>query len=653
MTQQPAAQTPVRRWLGSATGVAVVGGGLLLLAGLHLYRLAGSGSGSISVVILGASLIGLGMLGAWEKWAALAHLAAWLGVAPVQIAMLALGLAAVHAGRMAAGDGPLVISRLAIPLWLLGIGLCAAGLWQPIRAWRPKPAGSRYEIIGLACLIAAAFLLRSWGVEAHPHVLGGDEGSAGLIALEFVTGTRNNLLSLGWFNYPALYFWLLSLCQRLLGPSVVAIRWFSALGGALAVAALYWAARSLYGRWFGFWSAGWLAAFHLHLFFSRLAYSNIWDGFFLMLAVGGIWLAWEGSTRPGFLLAGAGIGLGQYFYLTGRLIPVIVLLWLVPLAFQRRPNRQQIGGVAAMFLMALAISLPLLELYLAHPDWLLFSTERVSMLLPGWTAEAAHALGTTPVGLLVEQTVVTALGLIVAEPQGIYSGTGIPLLFSLSAAAFCTGLLIAVWHWRRPRYDWLLIVMAGVLLIGGLSIEAPSSQRLLFLAPVLAILIGLPLETIRRRVVRRWQLWAGVFLSAVIAIAVAQNLAFFFGDYLPRERYGSPNGEVAQGIIELLPQLPAGTVTYFVGGDRMGFRSIPSIAYVLPRATGIDLAPPYRLPADAPGDRQLLVVLLPEQLQALKSVQAQLPEASLQRRYNREGGLLFYWLSPALPPAGS
>jgi 4-amino-4-deoxy-L-arabinose transferase-like glycosyltransferase len=629
-----------------------VGGSLLLLVGLHLYLMAGSGSGSISVIILGAAFIGLGMLGPWEKWAATARLAGWLGVAPAQIALICLGLAAAHASRVAAGDGPLVISRLAIPLWLLGIGLCAAGLWQPRSSSHQLQGWPRIEAIGLALLIACAFMLRSWGAGMHPYVLGGDEGSAGLTAWQFVTGTRNNLLSLGWFNYPALYFWLLSLSQRLLGPSVVAIRWFSALGGALAVGALYWAARSLYGRWLAIWSAVWLAAFPLHLFFSRLAYSNIWDGLFLMLAITGVWLAWDGSDRRGFLLAGANIGLGQFFYLTGRLIPVIILLWLIPLALQRPPDRRKAGGVAAMLLIAISICLPLLELYLAHPDWLLFSTERVSMLMPGWTAEAAHALGTTPLGLLAEQTVITALGLTIAEPQGIYAGSGIPLLTSISAVCFYLGLLFVLWHWRQPRFDWLLIVLASVLIVGGLSIEAPSSQRMLVLAPVLAIMIALPLETIRQRVGLRWRVWAGACLSLLIMGAAAQNLVFFFGDYLPRERYGSPNGEVAQGVVDLLQQLPANTVTYFIGGERMGFSSIPSIAYLLPQATGIDLLPPYHLPESALADGNFLVVVLPERQDALQAVQAQLSGLSLQQRYNREGGSLFYWYSPTPLPGG-
>ncbi len=196
-----------------------------------------------------------------------------------------------------------------------------------------------------------------------PYVLSGDEGSAGLTAWEFRTGARDNLLSLGWFSFPALYFGLLSVSQAVFGRTAEAIRLVSALAGALTIPALYWMARQMFGRPAALAAAAWLGAFHVHVFFSRLAYNNIFDGLLFVLAAGGLWLGWQEGRRDGFLLAGLSLGLSQYFYTTARLTPIVLTIWVVLLAFHRRPDRARTSGLAAAGLAALAVFLPLGMLY--------------------------------------------------------------------------------------------------------------------------------------------------------------------------------------------------------------------------------------------------------------------------------------------------
>jgi hypothetical protein len=126
------------------------------------------------------------------------------------------------------------------------------------------------------------------------------------------------------------------------------------------------------------------------------------------------------------------------------------------------------------------------------------------VLIPGWTAEAAAALGTTAAGLVLEQIWVTALGLTVAELQGVYYAPGVPMLISVSAVLFVAGLVLCLMRIRDPRYSLLLLVGAGAILLGGLSIQAPNSQRLLYVAPALALMVVLPLEAVREWSARRW-----------------------------------------------------------------------------------------------------------------------------------------------------
>jgi len=639
----------------------MITGVLLALLGFFLTRAEGPPIPAMAVVILGCSQAALGAFtlraGPFALRAARVstRCADWLGIRPGRLLMILNALALAVAARSASGDGLRSVSWLAIPLWLGAIVLVCVGCWRPARR-DPIERWTRAEIAAIALLTLLALAVRAWGIATLPSVLSGDEGSAGLTAWEFQTGARNNLLSLGWFSFPALYFGLLSVSQAAFGRTTEAIRLVSALAGALTIPALYWMARSMFGRPAAFASAAWLAAFHVHVLFSRVAYNNIFDGLLFLLAAGGLWRGWQEGNRKAFILAGLGLGFSQYFYTTARLTPVVLALWVVLLALNRRPDRARLSGLVCAGLAALAVFFPLGLLYAEHPDTLVFTASRVSMLVPGWTSEAAAALGTTSVGLVLEQIWVTGLGLTVAELQGVYSSPGVPMLISVSAVLFFVGLVICLLRCRNPRYSLLLLVLGGTILMGGLSIQAPSGQRMLFASPALALMVVLPLEEARRWSAHRWpggQRALTTLAALLLVITLAQNINHLFLRYFPREEYGSLNGAVTQEMIAIWPSLPPDVPVYFFGGGRMEFASIPSITYLRPEAQASDVDRADQIPAQASG---LIAIVLPEEQASLGDLQARFPGGTVSRRYNRQGRLLFDLYvtgeaAQALPPA--
>jgi len=620
---------------------ALILAGLMLAAlGLFLRSTGGPAIPAAIVLLLGLLQAASGVLAARHAVRILRRIGAWLGVGLPQAVAITQGLALAIAARAAAGDGPQVISPLANFLWLAGIVLVVLGC----RTRPSDPTPDRWtsvEIAVIFLLTLAALAVRAWGIARMPFVLSGDEGSAGLTAWEFRTGARNNLLSLGWFSFPALYFALLSVSQALFGRTTEAIRLLSALAGALTIPALYAMARQMFSRPAALAAAGWLAAYHVHVFFSRLAYNNIFDPLLLLLAAGGLWQGWRHGRRRAFIVAGLALGFSQYSYTTGRLTPILLGMWIVLLALDRRPDRPRLAGLASTGLVAAAVFLPLALLYIEHPDQLLFTASRVSMLIPGWTSEAAAALGMTGPGLVLEQIWVTALGLTVAELQGVYYAPGVPMLISLSAVLFFGGLGLCLVRLRQPRHSLLLLVLAGTILAGGLSIQAPNSQRLLYLSPALAVLVVLPFEAVWVWSSRRWPAGRPALLGTVglvVLVMMAQNLEALFVRYFPREEYGSLNGAVTQEMIAVLPSVPQGMPVYFFGGRRMGFSSIPSLAYLLPGSSAVDLTSADEIPADT---SDLVAIVLPEQSDALAGLQTRFPEGACLRRYNRHGRLLF------------
>ena len=577
-----------------------------------------------------------------------ASIADWLEIRPSQVALIMLGLLASFAAWFAAGRGPLVQSKAAVPLWIIGITLTLLGCWKRERRVDADP-WSRIEVVYLLLIFILSFTIRAYGAAEMPFVLGGDEGSAGLVGWEFVQGNRDNLMSLGWFSFPALYFWMLSISQTMFGMSTEAIRWVSALGGALTVPALYWAAKGMFGRRTAFWASTWLSTFHVHLFFSRLAYNNIWDGLFFTIAFGAIWQGWEKGWRRSFILGGLAIGFSQFFYTTSRFIPIIILAWLILLFLHKRPARAQKSGIASMALVSLSVFLPLGLLYLTDLESLFFTASRVSMLVPGWTAEVARALGTTPLGLILEQSWITFLGLFIAELQGIYSDSGVPMLFGISAILVVFGVFICIVRIRDPRYSLPMLTLIATFVIGGLSIQAPNVQRMLLLPSILALLVVFPFDEITVWISKRWKqtsVLISLLMTCVIGVAMFQNLRHLFVDYFPGETYGSVNGEVTYEMIELIHEEGQDAAYFFIGGERMNFDSIPSLAYLSPSVTGTDLEYPYALPDPSQNSNmKKIFIILPDEQEALEIIGQKFDHTSTVPRYNRHGTLLFYVLS--------
>lgn len=627
--------------------------GLVLFAiGASLILISPVRIPAFSVLLLGILLLGWnlvvhrnpesiqgikGMLGAVQSW---------LGLHGRRGNLLLLGIGLSVSSRAAAGDGTQVISSLALPFWLGGIACTLLALRGTSPTSAPAENSTRLEWLGLVGLTLAALFLRGWQIESMPHVLSGDEGSAGLTGMEFVNGLRNNLLGLGWFSFPALYFWLLSGLQHIFGRSIFAIRILSALAGALAVPATYWLLKGFFGRRAGWLGALWLTCFHAQIFFSRIAYNNIFDSLMFTLILAALWDGLKTNRRNSYLLAGLFVGLSQYFYTTAHVLPLLLIGWIGLLALSRGRRHDLWSHLTAAGIVALSSFMPLLLLYIAHPGEIFFTASRVSMLVPGWIGPAAAALGTTPLGLILEQTWVTALGLSAAELQGVYYGSGVPLLFGLSVPFFYLGLLYCFWRVRDARFNLPLLTLGITFIIGGLSIQAPNAQRMLLLPPVLAMLIVIPLDRAVDWISaqsKRVGLAAGAIAFGLVLVMCTQNIIQLFDRYFPEEVYGSLNGEVTMEMVDILRDESPRQPVFFIGGERMSFNSIPSLPYLLPDVVGLDLEYPYDLPVIEPGSgRELLVFILPGQSQALDLIHERYTPGELSARYNRQGQLLFY-----------
>jgi hypothetical protein len=507
----------------------------------------------------------------------------------------------------------------------------------------------RVELAGLVVLLLMASVVRTFDLEHIPANLGGDEGAQGMAALRLVGPPLGNPFSTGWFSVPTMSFLAWGLSMRLFGDGVAGLRALSALTGMATVFTTFLLARELWGRRVAWLAAMALAYSHFHVHFSRLGSNQIGDGLLVTLT---LYLLMRGlrSKRPvTFALAGAVVGVGWYGYFGARLIGVIAALYLAWRAVVEYRFVARYGRLLMVLLgAALVVVAPLMFHYARYPADFAAGLNRVSILGSGWLAREQEITGRSATSLLLQQAWKSVSAFHYTLDPTFWYHASIPLLDPVSGILLVLGLVWAVAHRRWPANGLLLLWFWLAVILGWVLTEnPPSSQRLVIVAPALAILVGLGLEWLvglAQRIVNdeRWLLmWNGVTAMALIVVAVL-NLHYYFVVYTPTRVYGNPTAEVATVLGRTLAQRDDDYVVCFHAPPVM-YWDIGNLRFMARGIEGIDVFPPGEgEPLELTLAHGARFVFLPHRLPELEAIRGRYPGGvEVPVRSSADGRLLY------------
>lgn len=620
--------------LGELVAVLLLGGLSLLLLAQVVY-VAAPLVPALPLILL--SLLGLLLFvsagriavqqrASWLDGELLNRLAGYLEIRPAQLLLLFLAPCYALLARLAAGDGlEATVAPAALLAWLLALIAVVTGAYR-----REPPAvnAARRELLLVGAIFLLALVLRLVQLDTLPPTLSGDEASAGLIAVRFRQGAATNLLGLGWFSFPSFYFAVQSSGLWLFGQTAAALRVTSAVAGALTVMVVYWLARGLFDRFTALLAAVFLLASHFHIHFSRIGLQNIWDGFFVSLVLWGVWVGWDRERRSPLLIAGLALGVGHYFYVSMRVVPLLLLLWAgVALWRDRDGFRRRLPDLMLAAWTALVIVLPLALLFAAHPAEFRAPLQRVSVFNDGWMEGQVARTGESEAMVILKQMRDTALGF-THLPLRHWYNPGSPLLLAVPAALFLAGFL---WIFAELHLGTflLLLPLLALVLLGGFSQDAPASQRYVLALPSVAILVVLPLAKGVAWLGSFWQerrRSLAVMALMILVLASANDLRYYFFEVYDEYVLGGYNTETATAVAHYLQrQKPASQKVYFFGPPRMGYASHSTIPYLAPEMKGEDVAAPLQIPPGWSLDGPTIFVFLPERVAELELVQTAYP----------------------------
>lgn len=629
--------------------VLLIGGGLLVVLGQLIYAQIPEVFRPFIFILMGVGLVAFGLGGRFAARSQLPDFIKWpvfslterLQITPGQLLLLLFAPCFAFLAALAAGDS---LKALNTPVYLLAwlISIACVLFGSAPKETEVGPNVTRKEVVLMAALFLSAFALRAWAVDSLPSTLSGDEGSAGLTSVSFVNGEADNILTIGWFSFPSLYFAVQSLGIFLLDQTAAGLRITSALAGALTIVAVYLLGRTFFNRLTAVIAAFLLATSHYHIHFSRIGLNNIWDGLFGALILTGLWYGWKHEKRSGYLFCGLALGMGLYFYVSIRVFPILLLVFAF-FAFlsNRQKFKRSFANMSLAAFVAFVLIIPLIFLFARFPDEFNAPLQRVT-IFDGWLDAMVVREQQPVVKIIWDQIVNTALGF-THLPLRHWYNPGVPLLLPGSAALFILGVLWAITN-LNLRYLLLLLPLISMIILGGLSQDAPASQRYVIAMPFVAVLVALPLARLTKWLQDYWPQFRHIILAGTAVIVVwlsASDVRYYFFDVYEQYVLGGYNTQVATDIAHYLAGEEPAPYVYFFGFPRMGYFSLSTIPYLAPDVIAEDVIAPLTAPPPWELFQRTEFVFLPERVEERQYIEQQYPGGAYSEFRDEDGVLLF------------
>lgn len=499
-------------------------------------------------------------------------------------------------------------------------------LLAPVAALRTRAA--RAELLPVVLITLLALALRLWKLGTAVHIMVDElHFMDAVMRLQDQNGTRllSDIDSIANFThiFPYVQMWTV----RLFGPDLYGLRVVSAALGALTVPALYLLARALFDHRTALIAALLLAVLPPHLHFSRLALNNIADPLFGTLALAFLARGLRHNRPADYALAGAALGLAQYFYEGGRLVfSGVLLIWLALALIAWRP-RAHLGGLLRLALVAGLVAAPLYVALLSTDrslsarfddkgaHWHTLKTLLAEEPLP----QALHTFATTTLRPAALHLVYTP------DTSQFYYGGRTALLLWYVTPLFLLGAFFALWRLRVPGL--LPLLWVGAVIVGNGLLDRPDwSVRFVAVLPALALLAAIGLRhTLALVWPERWGVRsAGRVLAALAAACAVAQGAYYFGPHLDRYNVEFRGPRDFYDPLYRAAAYPPGTLLVYIGDDVIFWPVITSTV----RFWSLDVQVAYLHPSELgtgaltgiERDRTVLFFVEPDDPRALETL---------------------------------
>lgn len=432
-----------------------------------------------------------------------------------------------------------------VTIWLLG-GACYVYAFAnfsldfvKVKEWFRV---NRVEIFTVFGVIILAAVLRFYMLGRLPRVLDGDEGSVGNFARATVDGVLINPFAL-WENFGALYLQLINISMRVFGYDAFGLRLLPAIGGVLAVPAVYLFARWVGGKRIALISAVMIAISHSHLHFSRISsVAYIQDAWLIPLELYFLISGLEKRQSWRTALSGVLLAIHYSVYLTSQIITGLVLIYMLILfIFYRSWFLQRLSQAFAFWGGFLLSILPSALYAYYNPNEFMNRLGSSGTFQTGYLENTMLATGQSAFEVLVGRVAHAFLSLFYYPALDFY-GSPSPMMSMISGVMLLAGLGIILWQIRNPAYLLLNGYIWGSAVAIGVFATPPSadSYRMLMALPAAVIIAAIGIDKILEIIGLSWSTAKQAYTFAITVLLTSLlffNLWTYYAEFASQCRF--------------------------------------------------------------------------------------------------------------------
>ena len=492
-------------------------------------------------------------------------------------------------------------------------------------------------------VIAVAFFLRFHLLESIPHDFHGDMASHGLDARKLLEGDQRNIFGTMWAEIPTLAFIPAALSMGIFGNNLFGLRMTSVIGGTLTVLGLYLLVRELFegrtGRRVAPLAASLLSISYVHIHFSRIAeYMDPWP--FALFSFYFLVRGLKRRKRLSFVASGLLLAACLQMYYSSRIVPVIMVVFLVYALLLRRDLLQGNWGGLVLLGLALLLGLgPMIPFYLRHPYNFIVRSRSVFLFHPPVMEHLMGKYGVETVSAVVKEQLKRSLLMFHHSiDSSTQFGLAKPMLDPYTSPLLVLGMGYALRRFRRAGHALTVIWLLLILFIGGmLTNNAPFWPRLVGILPPATLLVALAVDRVWAQAERMGGDTASglmaLFLVAGLIFVAVHNWQLYYNAVKDNAR---PRARIGRYLYKLDPDINACMISepFHLSVREIAFLAYPRVTYDLPpdaRGAALD---------GCPGPRRVFI-LTPNHLDVLPELQARYPGGVTQEHREANGTLVF------------
>jgi 4-amino-4-deoxy-L-arabinose transferase-like glycosyltransferase len=445
-------------------------------------------------------------------------------------------------------------------LWVIGAAWLLAGAWVLSRRSRGSVTVSRATIGVWACglaVVAAAVVLRAWGIDTVPRYVHCDEGSITITAQLFFKNPNRDWFAPppnagGYMQHMILFYYLGNIFTLLFGVSLTAARVSDVILGVLSVALLFDGVRRASNLPTATAAAFLFAANHCAIAYSRIATPYIQTAFVVVCAFGVLVRLWTSPSYFNAVLLGLVVAFGVQTYQASVLVVpliciIIAILWILHPA-QRRALR--VPAVLFAITALTASSFYAVALY-QQPAEMLYRGREINIFAPDRMAHLKRDVHhTDSVAMVIAyQAWNSLLGFEFGHDTQPQYNIDKPMADAYTGALIIPGMILALFALRRFLATNALVFTVGYLLAGlGLQ-HAPGHNRATGALPLGMVLAAIALVqccTTLWGAGGKWRSWGrNITVAAVVVLCIVANLQIYFVHYRWSRTVGDAESEAA------------------------------------------------------------------------------------------------------------